>query len=413
MNEPLRIGYVLKMFPRLSETFILDELLEHERAGAGVSIFSLMYPADGRFHGRVGRLAASVEYFKSGKIEPNWDAVQALPEAVATPLERWRPAIDFLRRHEVPHDLDVVLRATRIAARVRELGVEHLHAHFATGAARMAAVVGKLTGVPFSFTAHAKDIFTARVDRRLFTELASAAAFVVTVSDYNRSFILEHMPDVQADKVVRLYNGVDLETLRPAARPGSRAERHIVSVGRLVPKKGFDHLLRALARCKACGLPFRATVAGDGPERDALERLRGELGLTEEVTFPGALAHEAVQRVLADADLVALACVPEDDGDADALPTVLLEALAMDVPVVSTRLTGVPEIVGDEAGLLVEPGDDDAFARAILSIAGSAGATRPAPGVARARAERLFDLRTNSDTLRDLFSRSARPHVGA
>jgi len=407
LSEPLRVGYVLKMFPRLSETFILNELLELERQGAELSVFSLLHPSDGRFHGRLAQLRLTAEYLPADTADALWKSVRALPEELAVPFDRWQEAADFLRRYSIRRDLELLLRAVKIAARVRELKLRHLHAHFATVATQMAALVGMLADVPFSFTAHAKDIFRTTVNRALFAELAERAAFVITVSDFNREFILEHTPGVRPDSLHRLYNGIDLSFFEPPATRRPRERPHIVSVGRLVPKKGFDHLLRALRICKSDGMPFRATIVGDGEERERLMALRDELDLEDDVTLTGGLAQERVRELLNDATMMALACVPDQDGNMDALPTVLLEALSHDVPVVSTRLTGIPEIVGEDGGLLVDPGDDEGLARAIRTLAERIRSGRQAVGCCRDRAARLFDLRTNVAALHERFSMSA------
>lgn len=408
-----RVGYLLKMFPRLSETFVMNELLELERQGVELSVFSLMHPNDGRFHGRLAELELTARYYPSQKPEAYWNRVQGLPERLAIPMERWPEAVELLRRYDTPRDLEFLLRALAIAAAVREAGVEHLHAHFATIATRMAMTVSLLTGVPFSFTAHAKDIFRETVDRELFAELVRRAAFCVTVSDFNRKFILDHTPGIAAEKVVRLYNGVDLAALQPGSERTTPEIPHIVSIGRLVPKKGFDHLLRALKTASDRGLRFRATIAGDGEAKDDLLRLRGELGLDSVVSFPGAMAHERILELLQEATLFALACVADGDGNMDALPTVLLEALALDLPIVSTRLTGIPEIVGDGTGLLCEPGDDDAFAAALCAMSERIRTGAQPAGACRRQAESRFDLASNVSVLRGLFERSAAGEVAA
>ena len=405
--KPLRIGYVLKMFPRLSETFVMNELLELERQGAELSVYSLMHPNDGRFHGRLAELQLTTEYFPRDKPESSWNSIFELEQGLAPSFDRWSEAADFLRRHSIPGDLDLLLRSILIAARARAQGIQHLHAHFATVSTRVAALVSMLTGIPFSFTAHAKDIFRTTVDRALFAELVDRAAFAITVSDFNRDFILSHTPGIDERKVIRLYNGVDLDFFTPKGRREIADIPHIVSVGRLVPKKGFDHLLRALRTCKDEGFRFRATVVGDGTEMQSLLALRRQLDLDADVTFAGGLPQENVRELLAEASMVALACVPDQDGNMDALPTVLLEALALDVPVVSTRLTGVPEIVGDEAGLLIDPGDDAGLARAIRELWAEIRSGGLPPGRVRARGERLFDLRKNVAVLRDLLAGSA------
>ncbi len=405
--KSLRIGYVLKMFPRLSETFILNELLELERQDAELSVYSLMHPNDGRFHGRLAGLQLTAQYFPRDKPESTWNTLCELRQGLAPSFHRWSKAADFLRRHSIPGDLDLLLRSALIGVHAKAQGIQHLHAHFATVATRVAALVSMLTDIPFSFTAHAKDIFRTTVDRRLFAELVDRAAFAITVSDFNRDFIRSHTPGIDDRKLIRLYNGVDLDFFTPKVNREIPDIPHIISVGRLVPKKGFDHLLRALRACKDEGSRFRATVVGDGAEMQNLLALRRELDLDADVTFPGSLPQENVRELLAEASMVALACVPDQDGNMDALPTVLLEALALDVPVVSTRLTGIPEIVGDGAGLLVDPGDDAALARAIRELWEQIRSGARSPGRGRVRAERLFDLRKNGAVLRDLFADSA------
>jgi len=396
------------MFPRLSETFILNELLELERRGVAVSVFSLMFPDDGRFHGRLSELSLTVEYLAKGKPEQWWDHIRALPREIVPPMAAWEECADFLDRHGIQGSFELLMRAVVIAAEAKRRGIRHFHAHFATIAAHVAALASALSGIPFSFTAHAKDIFRTTVRRDLFRELVDRAAFMITVSDFNRRYILEHTPGVDEAKVIRLYNGIDLsffsrdgEAAPPSARP------HIVSVGRLVPKKGFDHLLRSLAICRDRGLEFTASIIGDGEEEAKLRALCAELGLAERVELAGALPQEEVRRRMAEASFIALACVPDADGNMDALPTVLLEALALDLPIACTTLTGQPEIVGDEAGVMSEPGDDAALAREMLGLWERIRSGRFPRGVARARAERLFDLRANAGALAGFFERSA------
>jgi len=396
-----RVGYILKMFPRLSETFVLNEILELQRQQVEVHPFSLRAPEDGRFHAGLAGLGTAVEYVGNSKLEPLWSRLNRLPADQRLHEEGWTRAVDFLRRHEQPKELETLLRACWIAACARRAGVQHLHAHFATIAARVACLVHLLTGLPFSFTAHAKDIFRDDVDVALFTEMATRAAFVVTVSDFNRSFILRRFEDVPADKVVRLYNGIDLDQFHLAGNGGGGGVPHILSVGRLVPKKGFDRLLSALARCRdEHGMQFEVTIVGEGPEWESLLAQRDALGLAGRVRFTGALPHDEVRAIGERASVMALAALRDDTGNMDALPTVLLEALAQGVPIVSTRVAGIPEIVGEQCGLLVEPGDEVQLAGALRDAVRQCAAGAFDPQRLRKRAERLFDLRSNVARLR-------------
>ncbi|MEE8412194.1 MAG: glycosyltransferase family 4 protein [Acidobacteriota bacterium] len=401
LSRPRRIGYILKMFPRLSETFVLNEILELERQAADVRIFSLMHPADGRFHAGVADLRTGIRYVTTQKLEATWSDIGRSSTGVN--YEAWPRVVEFARRYDFPRQLEFLLRAQSIAQQVIESNVEHLHAHFATIATRMAAAVSMLTAVPFSFTAHAKDIFRESVDRELFSELVDRSLFCVTVSDFNKEFILATMPGINPEKVVRVYNGVDLNRLTRSHREDASVP-HVISVGRLVPKKGFDILLRALRLCKDRGRVLRTTIVGDGGENDRLRDLSRELGLERDVTFAGALSHEDTIERMGRASVVALACTRDDDGNTDALPTVLLEALALGLPIVSTRLAGIPEIVGEECGRLSDPGDVAGFAAGLESTCRDLERGRDVAAEARKRCERRFSLQINAGALLQRFT---------
>lgn len=395
------------MFPRLSETFILNEVLELERQGVEVEVFSLMPPGDGRYHGSLSELKLTIRYIQREKPESFWTKLGDFEPGLVPQMDRWEPAVEFLRKYRIPRDLDMLLRALIIGAEAKLSGVQHIHAHFATISTRVAALVKILYDIPYSFTCHAKDIFRDTVDRELFRDLVERASFAITVSDFNRNFILENTPGVDAEKVIRLYNGIDLNFFETSEAPRNTDPLEIISVGRLVPKKGFDHLLNALAMLKSDNLNFRATIIGDGDEKHRLEQLCSQSGLGNEVEFTGALPIEEVRRRCADASMMVLGCVPDTDGNMDALPTVLLEALALDLPIVTTSLTGCPEIVGDDAGLLVEPANPTALADSIRTLATTIKEGKIIQGTARSRAEKLFNLSTNVSTLRGHFLKSA------
>ncbi|MGE4633564.1 MAG: glycosyltransferase [Planctomycetota bacterium] len=406
-EPPLHVAYLLKMFPRLSETFILNEVLELERQGVEVEVFSLMPPGDGRYHGSLSELKLTIRYIQREKPESFWTKLGDFEPGLVPQMDRWEPAVEFLRKYRIPRDLDMLLRALIIGAEAKLSGVQHIHAHFATISTRVAALVKILYDIPYSFTCHAKDIFRDTVDRELFRDLVERASFAITVSDFNRNFILENTPGVDAEKVIRLYNGIDLNFFETSEAPRNTDPLEIISVGRLVPKKGFDHLLNALAMLKSDNLNFRATIIGDGDEKHRLEQLCSQSGLGNEVEFTGALPIEEVRRRCADASMMVLGCVPDTDGNMDALPTVLLEALALDLPIVTTSLTGCPEIVGDDAGLLVEPANPTALADSIRTLATTIKEGKIIQGTARSRAEKLFNLSTNVSTLRGHFLKSA------
>ncbi len=406
------IAYVLKMYPRFSETFIVNEILELERQGLEVRIYALMKPNDGRFHASLARVKASVVYVPEhplSQMDEVWPAHRALFEADrGRYLAVLRHALS--RGHQ--YAIKRFVQAGVIAAHMRRHPVTAMHAHFASSAARAANFVNRLIGVPYSFTAHAKDIFHEEVEPESLRGKIRGARFVVTVSDFNREYLQQLMPATGAPAtgdIRRLYNGVDLTLFRPdpavVREPGL-----ILSVGRLVEKKGFEVLIEACALLAQRGLPFRCEIIGKGSLEAALNAQIDARGLRERVQLVGPRPQEQVLEAYRRAAVFALPCIIGTDGNRDGLPTVLLEAMAAGLPVVSTDVTGVPEIIDDgETGRVVAQNDPAALAAALADLLAD-----PAQGVrlaqaARLKAEREFDVRQNVGTLRQWLVEEAAP----
>ncbi len=391
----LKIGYVLKRYPRLSETFILNEILAHEAAGMDLHIFSLRVPEDGPRHEDVERVRASVSCLP---LEPV--TAQGFGEALlgaASVLNEEESTFGF-RESKYPWSL---WQAGQIARAVRELGITHLHAHFATEATAMARLASLQTGITYSFTAHAKDIFHESVDMPRLRRFARDAAGIVTVSDFNVAH-LQNVLDGDACPIHRIYNGLDLDLFPFDAAP--REPGTIVAVGRLVEKKGFDVLLRACAIMKASGRSFRCELIGDGEEREPLEALHRELGLADVVEMTGALPREEVVSRVRRASVMAAPCVVGEDGNRDGLPTVLLEAMALGTPCVSTPVTGIPEVVRhEETGLMVPERDADALAAALGRVLDEPSFGGALARRARGLIEESFDLHRNTARIREVF----------
>ena len=260
---------------------------------------------------------------------------------------------------------DEALAAVELAGAIRRSRLEHLHAHFGSIAADVARLAARLTGITYSFTAHAKDIFHEEVvPAELATKLREAHT-TVTVSEFNKAHLRREFGR-DADRVVRLYNSVDLEAFPFGTKGAATGPARIAAVGRLVEKKGFGDLLTALASLVGEGRDVHLDLVGTGPlEATLVEQVR-ELGLTEHVTMHGALPQSRVREIVAEAAVFAAPCVIGADGNRDGLPTVLLEALALGTPSVSTPVTGIPEIVRhEETGLLVPEADPGALAAAV------------------------------------------------
>jgi glycosyltransferase involved in cell wall biosynthesis len=365
---PLHVCYILKRFPRLSQTFVLNELLALQRQGVALTVVALRRSDEN--HARYAELSAPVYYLDDRMPDSRGDAAG---------------------------------QAAAIARLIGTRGITHIHAHFATRAAAVACQVSALTGVPFSFTAHAHDIFHSAVDGAALAGTISAARFVVTVSDYNRRYLAALLNTRGLPgQIIRLYNGVDLSALTPTGAPAADL---VVGVGRLIAKKGFADLIEAIRLLRAEGRRVRCAIVGEGDERAALERQIAAAGLQGAVQLLGARAPDEAARVMASAAVFALPCLIGADGDRDGMPTVLVEAMALGTPVVSTAVAGIPELVEHErTGLLAAERDTAGLARAIARLLDDRQLCERLRGAALARVRADFDLHINVARLRNCFA---------
>ena len=400
------IAYILKMYPRFSETFIVNEILELERQGVDVRIYSLRKPDDGRFHASLARVRANVIYVPQyPQMEP--DRILAAHKALQAAFpERYRRVRDQVEAKGHAYAVKRFLQAGYIAEHLLRHPVDGVHAHFASSATRVANLVHHLIGMPYSFTAHAKDIFHESVKPESLRNKIRDARFVVTVSRFNQRYLQALIQDGPGD-IRCLYNGIDLARFRPSRSEQRRGNR-ILAVGRLVEKKGFGDLIRACGLLARQGLDFHCQIIGKGPLREELNRQIQELGLTDRVKLVGPRPQDGVLKAYRQASLFVLPCIVGQDGNRDGLPTVLLEAMATGLPVVSTELTGVPEIIDHgQNGLLAPPGDVQALAQALAQLLTDPEQRRAMGRAARAKVEREFDVRRNVAQLREWLTQPA------
>lgn len=309
MSHP-SVAYVLKMFPRFSETFILSELLELERQGLRIEVYSFKPPQDPRVHTDLARLRARVTYVPAASWRNAPTLVAAhLRLASRNPLAYLPLAWHALRRRR-SGSWKHFLQAGWIAPRLSAAGIGHAHAHFASSATSVALHLHRLTGISYSFTAHAKDIFIDGVSQRDLARKIGSARFAVTVSDYN----LRYLSRLDGrGNLVRIYNGLDLEQFDFAWTTDAvvQAQRPplILAVGRLIEKKGFADLVRACALLRDDGLDVRCRIIGSGELADALQALIVELRLSDRVSLDGPLPREALLELLPRGDVFAAPCV--------------------------------------------------------------------------------------------------------
>lgn len=393
-----KVGYVCKMYPRFSETFIVSEILGREAAGEHLEVFSLRPPGDGRFHASLADVRAPVTYLDDGtpRLNDLWTRLRGIaqqhgPGMVSALLDA--PVRD-------------VAQAIELADLVQVRGVTHLHAHFGSVATTVARFAAQLSGITYSFTAHAKDIFHEDVDPTDLRAKLADAHHVVTVSDYNVRFLKEEY-GAAAATVHRVYNGLPLDAF-PFVDPGAERPVDVVAVGRLVEKKGFDVLISACAIARDRGTPLTCRIVGTGEQEHRLREMVQDAGVTDQVELVGALPQDRVRREIRGAATMAAPCVVGRDGNADGLPTVILEAMALGTPVVSTPVTGIPEAVIDgHTGLLVGEHDAASLADALLRLRDDAAQRVRLARSARALVESEFASDRQAAHLQDLLPRPA------
>jgi len=310
--------------------------------------------------------------------------------------------LSFAAGEEARDVHQAMLLSQKIAAR----GITHLHAHFASSPTTVAMLASRFTGVPYTFTAHAKDIFHESVQRRDLERKLSGAAAVVTVSNYNREF-LRQTYGVAAERVQRVYNGLDLEKLRfisPAERPP-----RIVGVGRLVEKKGFASLIEACAMLQERGRRFECEIVGDGEQEPNLRAMISDLRLNEQVRLIGSRPQAQVFKIIQSGAVFAAPSIIGKDSNRDGLPTVLLEAMALGTPCISTDVTGIPEVIREgQTGLIVAQHDARALAAGLEQLLTDGALRVRLAAAARRLIDANFDTHRNTETLREVFISSAR-----
>jgi len=398
------------MYPRFSQTFIVNEILGLERHGADVRIVSLKRPTDGHFHESISRVRARAEYLPEYLVESPRKFLKTHLAALRKRPREYLRALGSLLRHSGNNWTDF-LQAGVLLAWAKKNGAHHFHVHFGTHEASVAYLAHLMGGLSYSMTLHAFDIFRDNVDRVLLAQKINASRFTVTVSEYNRRFMLENLPGLMGEKVRVSYNGIDLSLFdyNNQAPP----EPLVVAIGRLIEKKGFLYLVRALGELREKGVTLRCEIVGDGPEQAALTREIKRLKVADRVRLVGPLEQHRVRELLQRSTCMALPCVVAADGNVDALPTVLLEAMAAGCPCVSTRVSGVPEIlVHEESGLLVEPSDVRGLAAALARIVGDAALRQRLSQNARRRAEEHFNLAKNVGRLASWLADAVQDKIG-
>jgi glycosyltransferase involved in cell wall biosynthesis len=379
-----RIAYLVSWFPAITETFILDEVRDLRARGVEVEVLPLFGPRGGDVHAGWRELARCTHYHRTLSWELAAAQLHWLRRRPGALLRVWGEALlrSAPSRKLLVRAPLVLLKAALVARRIEAMGVRHVHAHWATHPTLAAWAVRALTGTGYSFTAHAHDLY---VDRAMLREKAEAARFVVTISEFNRALLERECGAAVGEKVHVIRCGVDVDALAPAPRRPP-ALPTFACVASLREYKGHAVLLDAVRLLRARLPALRVVVVGDGELRRSLEARIARDGLREVVELRGALPHQEIPVVLGGATALVLPSVTSRDGQMEGIPVALMEAMAAGVPVVATRLSGIPELVRDgESGLLVPERDPAALAAAMERLAADpALAARLAEGGRRA-----------------------------
>jgi len=387
MQRPVKIAYIMSRFPHLPETFILREMMEVERQGLQVSLYPLIvqkqtviHPDAEKWLTRAHRLpwisleilAANGRYFFKHPLRYTALLWRVFWGNLASPK--------FLARA-----LALFPKTVCMAAQMQAEGIQHIHAHYATHPALTAWLIHHLTGIPYSFTVHAHDIY---VDRTMLFAKVRDAAFVVAISQFNRQFLARHLGDWTLEKTHVIHCGIQPERYQPAQKkPSGRFE--IISIGSLQPYKGQRYLIEACALLHQRGLDFRCRIIGGGELASVLEKQIAASGLSGQVILTGPQTQESVAQILSESDCYVQPSIITASGKMEGIPVSLMEALACALPVVASDISGISELVRPaETGWLTPQRDAAALADVLLDVY-----NRPEEAARRAQAGRDLVLR--------------------
>lgn len=408
-----RVIYIVRSWPRLSQTFIVNEVLALERRGVDIEIFAMTRSGESLTQPQVAAVRAPVTYLDDrgavGRRRVRDRLAVALREPrryASTALYAWRNP-DLSSGYATATTMQCFSHAVRIARHVATLKrngipVAHLHAHFIHDPGLVGLFTSRLSGLPYSVTAHARDLY--QIPRRSLTVRSHSARALLTCCEHNMDYLRKALPASGAGHVQVIRHGVELSRFSPKDPGPAGYGARLISIGRLVEKKGYPDLLQACAQLAANGTAFSLVVYGDGPMRTQLEELRDELGLAGVVEFAGEHDSAVIVDALRAADVFVLTSFVTDDGDRDGVPNVVVEAMACGLPVVATTVGGIPEAVEHRSnGLLAEPHDIPTIASHLAELLGDAAMRRQFGKEARRTVETGFDVDAAARELSGVF----------
>lgn len=405
LQRPVRIAYLFARYPVLSQTFIDTEILALERMGVEIEIYSLYAPPASFRHGHHARLKAPIFYAPP-------QPVMKLGEQAAKAEGRWPAALIADHDQRFGHKHKAALRARNaiyMAELFKKRGITHCHVHFANTATHTAIFIKHLAGIPFSMSTHGQDFMVDLGNDDLLREFAREAEFVANETEWCKELLKELCP-ASKEKMIRVFNGMDLSNFPEPPPAAESARPRIVSIGRLIEFKGFHHLIAACAMLRDRQVPFQCDIVGEGPWRAQLQEQIHSLQLGDHLRLTGAVPQEQVFQALRGCDIFALACIKDKRGASDVFPTVILESMASGKPVVSTRIAGVPEqIVDGVTGFICEPHDEAGLADALEKLLRSTELRRQFGAAGRQRLVNEFAVEKTVLAIKEAYEPIVRP----
>lgn len=409
MTSPSRpvIAYMMSRFPKITETFILTEMIAVEAEGIAVEVYPLLREKTSVIHAEAQPYVdrAHFESFMSFSIlKANLGLLLRQPltyvSTICSVLWGVKSSANFLAG-----TLGIIPKAVKMARDMQRDGVTHIHAHFASHPAMAAMIIHRLTGIPFSFTGHGSDL---HVDQTYLGEKLRRAAFAVTISRYNVEFMCEHAGEWAREKIKMIHCGIDTSLFQPVASTTNKQPFTILMVAALREVKGHAVLMEACSQLKERGLDFRCRLIGSGELRKDIHADIDARGLNDHVSLLGPQPRDIVAAAMKDADVVVLPSIMGSRGDREGIPVVLMEAMATGKPVVSTRQSGIPELVEDGvSGLLCPAGDATALAAALNTLADDPDRRKTMGMAGRAYVEAHFNIRETSRQMAQVLKDAA------
>jgi colanic acid/amylovoran biosynthesis glycosyltransferase len=392
--EMKHIAFVLLTFPTLTETFVAGEIKALKERFPESEIYSLRPPFDEIMHEESTALMKRTHYLPSAI---SWEVMSSnLKWFLKSPF-RYLYTMGYLLMHTISNPLHMLKsfylfpQAAHLAWLLKENGTDHIHSHWATYPTTVALIASALTGIPFSFTSHACDMSMIKT---LMAEKVKRAKFVITCVAENVRYLSKFLTEEQLSKVKVNYHGSNLKKFRPDLRKnGSNGRPTVMSCADFHERKGLPYLIQAVALAKRKNYDFKCVIVGDGPQRPLIERMVDDLGLRDRVEMPGSMTQEKLINYYAASDLFVLPCMMQkltffkknadvdrykvieckmgrgEGVQKDGIPNVLVEVMAMKIPVISTRVAGIPELIENgENGLLVQEKNSEELCDAMLTL---------------------------------------------